>query len=79
MRIKFLQTSPSANEDVPFRAGQVIDLLSPTPEIRQAITEGRAIVLREEPQMETAMVESDAQASDAQAPKRATRSRAIRV
>lgn len=38
MRLKFLQTAPSASPDAPFLAGQVIDVTTLTPEMRAALT-----------------------------------------
>lgn len=60
MRIRFMQTTPSACPDAPFQAGQVIEAPSLTHEIRAWIKEGSAIVLPEAP--EAAMVGSSERA-----------------
>lgn len=35
MRIRFLQTTPSANPDIPFQAGQTIEVATLTPAMRR--------------------------------------------
>jgi len=45
MRIRFLQTCPSANPDVPFQAGQVIDVAEPSPELLELLDGVQAVVL----------------------------------
>lgn len=37
MRIKFLQTAPSASPDAPFQPGQIVDVATLTPELRAAL------------------------------------------
>jgi hypothetical protein len=48
MRLKCLQTLPSLSPDVPFQAGQVLTLPTLTPEMRQWVADGRAIVLEDD-------------------------------
>jgi hypothetical protein len=48
MRLKFLQTMPSSRDGFPFQAGQIIEMAKLTPEFRQWIKDGAAVVLREE-------------------------------
>jgi hypothetical protein len=45
VRVRFLQTTPSASPDFPFQAGQVITLSRLTPEIRQWLNDARAVLL----------------------------------
>jgi hypothetical protein len=50
VRVRFLQTTPSASPDFPFQAGQVITLSRLTPEIRQWLNDARAVLLDDEPE-----------------------------
>lgn len=43
----FLQTTPSSNPDVPFQAGQRINVPRLTPELQQWIRAGHAELVRE--------------------------------
>lgn len=56
MRVVFLETSRSATAGFPFEAGQIVTIETLTPEIRDALASHRAEVMREEPQIETAMI-----------------------
>ena len=72
MKIRFLQATASAVPGFPFQVGQVIDVPSLTPELRDALNTDRAEVVREEPHMQTAQI-------DPQTQKRTTKTRAVRV
>ena len=72
MRIRFLQTTPSLNPDVPFRAGQVIDVPKLTAEMRAwfiAPAAGRLAMaeLIDETSLEAAMIGPPEQAVQARA------------
>lgn len=45
MRVRFLQTTPSAAPDAPFQPGQMIDVPGLTREIRDWLKEGYAVVV----------------------------------
>jgi hypothetical protein len=47
VKIRFLQTVESLAPGYPFWPGQVIDVVSPPPELLPAINDGRAEVLRD--------------------------------
>jgi hypothetical protein len=47
VKIRFLQTVESLAPGFPFWPGQVIDVVSPPPELLPAINDGRAEVVRE--------------------------------
>ena len=52
MVLRFLQVTASASPDHPFRAGQLIEVSSLTPEMRSWLKDGHAEVLRDdEPEM----------------------------
>lgn len=71
MKIRFLETWESDVAGVPFQAGQLIEVPGLTSALRRAIKENRAEVVREEPEIETAMVNVKSQH-----PRRSTRRRA---
>jgi hypothetical protein len=48
MRLRFLQTTPSANPDVPFQPGQVIQVARLTPEMQTWVASGLAEVFVDE-------------------------------
>lgn len=72
MRVLFLETSRSEAAGYPFQAGQIVTVETLTPEVREALTSHRAEVMREEPQMQTAMLDVTDR------PRRQTRRRAMR-
>ena len=53
MRIRFLETVPSANPDHPFLAGQIIAIERPWASLRTYLRDGKAVVLPEEPELAT--------------------------
>ena len=48
MRLKFLQTLPSASPDAPFQAGQIIDVPQVWPELRRWIEDKLVAVIATE-------------------------------
>ncbi len=54
MELKFLRTTPSASPDAPFQAGQIINVETLLPEMRQWIRDGAAVLVT--PELEAATV-----------------------
>jgi hypothetical protein len=57
MKVRFLRQTDSDVAGFPFRVGQIVDVETVTPEIEAWIAEERAEIVREEPEVETAMLE----------------------
>ncbi len=53
MTLRFLDTLPSSNPDFPFQPGQIIHLPRLTPEMQRWVKDGRAQLIREEPELAT--------------------------
>lgn len=56
MTLKFLQTTPSANPHYPFQAGQLLEATKLSAEMRQWISQGLAVLLKDEPERAVADV-----------------------
>jgi hypothetical protein len=55
VELKFLQTTPSSNPDVPFQPGQIIHVPKLLPEMRRWIRDGFAVLVT--PELEAATIE----------------------
>ena len=53
MQIRFLDLVESGSPDFPFVPGQIIDVPTLTPAMRAAVKDGRAELVRDEPELAT--------------------------